>query len=332
MIGGGETFGSSWRNSRLEQLLPVRFAVGGEIQKPAGSFGLRLTREALSHPVFQIADSETQRAAWGELPRFTQYARVEAAKLGAQVWAVNPEDRGPDGSPRVVIAQQRYGAGISVAICMQDFWHWRLAKNSDPQRFDRFWQQLFRYLSEAGGEEVAISFPDQDLRPKTDIGVVIERRRAPENPEGPRSYQVRIEDAEKKCVREERIELAPGRSVEVRFQVETAGVYTVNVGDENHTPQSSRTVEIREANIEFQHAARDMESLRQWADLTGGIAVKVEDCDDVGQLIARIKAQAEPARRTRESRVPAGVNHWVLIVLLVCLCAEWGLRKRRGLP
>jgi len=120
--------------------------------------------------------------------------------------------------------------------------------------------------------------------------------------------------------------------VEVRFQAETAGIYTVKVLEANHTPQASRTVEIREANIEFQHAVRDMENLRQWASLTGGIAVKVEDCDDAGELVAQIKAQAERPSRARHSRMPVGVNYWVLIILLACLCAEWALRKRWGLP
>ena len=357
MIGGAETFGSSWRNSQLEQLLPVRFAAVPPTQESARSlssgrsrprtrpyadsqsvreslrlFGLQLTDAALDHPVFQISDSGTQRAAWVELPRFAQYARVEAAKLGAQVWAVNPDDIGSDGRPRVLIAQQRYGAGISAVICMRDLWHWRLAKNSDPQRFDRFWQQLFRYFSEAAGEEVAIRFPDQDLRPKADIRAIISRRPDPQNPEVARGYQVQIEDAQKKRVKEETIELASGRSVEVRFQAETAGIYTVKVLEANHTPQAGRTVEIREANIEFQHAARDMENLRQWASLTGGIAVKVEDCDDAGKLVAQIKVQAERPSRGRHSRMPVGVNHWVLIVLLACFCAEWALRKRWGLP
>jgi len=142
---------------------------------------------------------------------------------------------------------------------------------------------------------------------------------------------VRIEDAQKKRVKEETIKLMPGRTVEVTFQVETTGIYTVKILDTNHTPQTSRTVEIRETNIEFQHAARDMKNLRQWASLTGGIAVKVEDCD-AGELVAQIKAQAERPSRGRHRRMPVGVNHWVMIALLVCLCAEWALRKRRELP
>ena len=356
MIGGGETFGSAWRNSQLEQLLPVRFATGPLARRSTGSsrrgrsrpaavpytrspspnerlpsFGLQLTEAALGHPVFQIDDSGTQRAAWAKLPRFAHGAHVEEAKLGAQIWAVNADDTGPDGRPRILIAQQRYGAGISAVICMRDIWQWRLAKDSDPQSFDRFWQQFFHYLNEAAGEEVAVRFPDQDLSPGADIHAVIERRPDPQDQGAARSYRVQIEDGHKKRIKAETIELAPGRSVEVTFKAETTGICTVKVLDANHAAQASRSVEIREANIEFQHAARNMESLRQWASLTGGVAVKAEDCDDAGQLIAQFKARAERPSRASDSRMPVGVNHWVLIVLLACLCAEWSLRKQGGL-
>ena len=357
IIGGTETFDSSWKNSRLEQLLPIRFAVVPPVQEPVRSlsggrsqprtgpyadsqsarqsarpFGLQLTNAALDHPVFQISDTGTQHAAWGVLPKFAQYARVGSGKLGAQIWAVNPDDIGPDGRPRILIAQQRYGAGTSAVICIGDLWQWRLSKNSDPQHFDRFWQQLFRYFSDASGEEVAIHFPDQELRPKSEIRAIVERCSDPQNPKAAQSYEVRIEDAQKKRIMEATIELAPSRSIEVRFQVETPGTYTVQVLEPNHTPQASRTVEIREVNMEFQDAARDMENLRQWASLTGGIAVKVEDCDDAGQLIEQIKAQAERPSRGRHSRMPVGMNHWILIALLACLCGEWALRKRWRLP
>jgi uncharacterized membrane protein len=333
MIGGNDAFDSSWQNSRLEEMLPVRFAGGPLAPDSFGSFRLQLTEEALAHPVFQIADSAALRAAWSvKLPMFRGYARVETAKAGAQVWAVHPNSRAPNGQPRILIAEQRYGAGISAVICMENLWSWRLAKASDPQQFDRFWQQLFRYLSEGSSEDLAIRFPDQDLSPKSDIRAVIERRPDPQNPAGVRDYKVRIEDAERKLVKEQAIKLAPVRPVEVTFQVATAGVYTITVLDPSGGPQASRTIEIRDVSIEFQRAARDMETLRQWAGVTGGIAVKAEDCSDAGDLVARIKAQAAHPPRQSQTPLPAGVNRWVLALLLACLCAEWGFRKRWGLP
>jgi len=86
------------------------------------------------------------------LPAFTQYGRVDSAKRGAQVWAVHQTDDGPYGR-RILMHLSAMG-GLSAVICIQNFWRWRLARDSEPKQFDRFWRQLFRFLSEAGRQDV----------------------------------------------------------------------------------------------------------------------------------------------------------------------------------
>ena len=188
LIGGSETFDGSWQRSRLEQLLPVRFAT---IPGPPGAprpFRLRLTEEALRHPVFQINDSGGNRASWGKLPTFLGYGRVDSAKPGAQVWMRHSDDNGPDG-PRILMATQRFGSGLSAVLSVPNLWRWRLDKDSDPRQFDRFWQQLLRYLSEGARENLTIRFPDQELRPHSQIRAVVERRPDPKNAnEGRQAY------------------------------------------------------------------------------------------------------------------------------------------------
>src|SRR5262249_29195342 len=80
MIGGAGTFDSSWQGSRLEQLLPVVFSPGAGVQGLDRPFRLQLTEDALQHPVFQIAENRSARDCWAQLPTFTQYGRVDAAK------------------------------------------------------------------------------------------------------------------------------------------------------------------------------------------------------------------------------------------------------------
>lgn len=332
MIGDAETFGPSWHGSQLEPLLPVRFASSASPRQPPSSFQLRLTEEALTHPVFELGGEGRQGAAWDKLPAFSGYVHPATAKLGARVWAISSDGRGPGRSRCILMAEQRYGAGISAVICIHNFWQWRLAKDGEPQQFDRFWRQLIRYLGEVRREEVEIGFPEQELSPNADIRVTIQRRPDPRFPQAARDYIVRIEDAEKRQVKEHAVSIAPDRAVEVTFRVPASGAYSVSVIGADGVLQATRTVEIREANIEFQRTARDMENLRQWASLTGGIAVKAEDCDDAGELVAQIRTQAKRPSRGRHSGMPVGVNHWVLTALLLCLCAEWALRKRRGLP
>jgi hypothetical protein len=227
------------------------------------------------------------------------------------------------------MASQRYGAGLSSVLCIQNFWRWRLAKDSEPQQFDRFWRQLFRFLSEVGRQEVAIHLADQELRPGADIQVLLEKQPSPQNiTETNRQCFVRVEGPARTVLQEQRLDLEPLRPVDFRFHAATAGVYTVTVTDPLKVPISTRPIEIRDLNVEFQNTARDMENLKQWASVSEGLAFKVEDCPEASDLVAQIKSKIEEVRRGKETRSPAGVNGWVLAFVLACLAGEWVARKK----
>jgi uncharacterized membrane protein len=331
MIGGEGTFDGSWQNSRLEQLLPVVFSSGRGVRGLDRPFRLELNDEALQHPVFQIADNRPARELWAQLPTFTQYGRVDAAKPGAQVWAHHQTDDGPNGR-RILMASQRYGAGISAVLCIQNFWRWRLARDSEPQQFDRFWRQFFRFLSEAGRQDVSIHLADQDLHPRMDVRVVLEKQPNPKNvTEAASSFNVRVEDGRKKLLHEETVQLEALHPVDFSFRAEQPDMYTVTVLDAAKVPVATRPVEIREMNVEFQNTARNMETLQQWAAVSEGFATKVEDCRDAADLVTQIKNRIEQARGGKQSRRPAGVNGWMLALILGSLAGEWILRKNWGL-
>ena len=327
MIGGPATFDSSWQNSRLEQLLPVVFSANPGLQGLDRPFRIQLTEEALQHPVFQISDNRSVREAWTQLPTFTQYGRVDAPKPGAQLWMLHQSDNGPQGR-RILMASQRYGAGLSAVLTIQNFWRWRLARDSDPQQFDRFWRQLFRFLSEVGRQDVAIHLADQDLHPEMDVQVVLEKQPNPKNiTDTNRKFFVRVEGGQK-LLQEQAVELEPLHPVDFKFRAEKAGVYTVTVTDTARVPLSSRPIEIRDINVEFQVTARNMETLRQWAAASDGLAFKVEECPAAADLVAQIRAKVEEVRRGRQQRWPFGVNGWTMLLVLGCLGTEWVLRKR----
>lgn len=331
MIGGPATFDSTWQGSRLEQLLPVVFSGNPGVQGLDRPFRLELTEEALQHPVFQITDDRPARETWAQLPTFTQYGRVDAAKSGAQVWALHQSDEGPHGR-RILMAAQRYGAGLSAVLTIQNFWRWRLAKDADPQQFDRFWRQLFRFLSEVGRQDVSIHLADQELHPQMDVQVVLEKQPNPKNTtDTNRRFFVRVEDSHKALLQEQSVELEPLHPVEMKFHAEKPDVYTVTVLDPLKAPITTRAIEIRDVNVEFQNTARDMESLRQWASVSDGLAVRAEDCPDAHGLVSQIKAKIEEVRRGKQMRRPAGVNAWSMTLVLGCLGGEWLLRKRWGL-
>ncbi len=326
MIGGPDTFNASWQGSRLEQLLPVRFASAGRSTE-GPPFRPEITSAALNHPVFQIGDAGNHGAAWTNLPTFSQYAVVDSVKPGAQVWAVHPSAGRADSGP-VLMACQRYGTGLSAVICVQNFWRWRLAKPSDPQHFDRFWQQLFRHLAEGSRDRVAIVVPDQAMQPGRQIRLVVQRRADPRGSRaGPESCRVLVHDEKNQPVADHVVELRPEASVEVAFPAQRPGLYAASVADAAGNVLANRSLEISSVSAEFNQTARNMETLRQWAALSDGAAVRSEDCSDAGELVREIKARAERPRQDVSHRRPVGVNGWVLALLAGCVCAEWCLRK-----
>jgi hypothetical protein len=230
------------------------------------------------------------------------------------------------------MASQRYGAGLSSVLCIQNFWRWRLAKDSDVATFDRFWRQLFRFLSEVGRQDVSIHLADQELHPQMDVQVVLEKQPNPKNiTDTTRKFFVRVEDGQKNLLQEEAVELEPMRPVDFKFHAEKPDFYSITVCDTLKVPVTSRTVEIRDVNLEFQNTARNMETLRQWASVSDGLAFKVEECPAAADLVAQIKAKIEQVRLGKQIRYPFGVNGLVLTLVLASLTTEWLLRKKWNL-
>ncbi|MBM3882484.1 MAG: hypothetical protein FJ387_22630 [Verrucomicrobia bacterium] len=328
MIGGRATFNAAWQDSRLEHVLPVTFTSLEGVTGLDRPFRLEPTAAALAHPLFALAHDQSPREVWARLPTLTHYGRVEAAKPGAQVWAQHPDDVGPNG-PRILMASQRFGAGRSAVLCVENLWRWRLAREADPAQFDRFWRQLLRFLGEPSRQDVVIQLADQELRPQQDVQLTLERRpQASDLPGAKLGVHLRVEDERQQTVTEQALELPIGQPVNVSFRPPQPGLFAVWVQDPDRMPLASRTVEIREVNVEFQETRRTLETLRQWASLSGGLACKVEECTDPAELVDQVRARVEELRRFNPTRRPAGMNGWILAAILTALAVEWVLRKK----
>ena len=341
MLGGPGTFDASWRNSTLEKLLPVVFDPAPGMTTLEKAFQLRLTPAALRHPVFQIADANLNAAAWAKLPPFLQYGRVAEAKAGATVWAEHGDDLAPDGHKRILMATQRYGAGTSVVLCVENFWRWRLAKDGEPLQFDRFWRQLFRYLGENSRETILIDFTDQQLTLPTTVKATVERQAraadyaATADPAAhakPGPYRVEVHGPTGPTpIYQADLPLEAGAPVPISFRADRPGIYRLSVLDAHGAPAAERSLSLRNDEVEMLHTARDMENLKQWAALTGGLARPAEAPGDLDEMIKVIHGGLERAARSKEARVPFGLNGGMLAVVLTLLCAEWILRKRWNL-
>jgi hypothetical protein len=324
MIGGPQTFNASWRDSRLEELLPVRFAVLPDLGANR-SFSIQPTQLALSHPVFQISDDVPTRTAWRGLPTFSRRAVVEDVKPGAEIWLEST-----DGS--VLMASQRYGNGLASVICMQNLWRWRLDRDSKPKHFDRFWGQLFRFLAEVGREVFTLSPTDSRPAPGDRVELLIDYRAAAgQDTRSQRRVRLRVHDPQQRPILELPIELETDRQVTATFTADTSGLYSATLLGVGEQILASREINVQDRTAELASTSRNMETLRQFAGISGGVALEFESSGDIAQRLQDYLHPDQPPKLELTYALPAGINAWTLAVLLACISAEWFLRKQWGM-
>ena len=150
---------------------------------------------------------------------------------------------------------------------------------------------------------MAIHLADQELHPQMDVEVVLEKQPNPKNiTDTTRKYLPGWRTARKKVLHEEAVELEPLRPVD--FQVSCRKGRGLHHHRHRHlkVPLSTRPVEIRDINVEFQNTARNMETLRQWASVSDGLAFKAEECPDASELVARIQDEGRTGAARQAGR------------------------------
>jgi hypothetical protein len=331
MMGGADTFDSSWRGTRLEQLLPVFLSPHLGMTAQEKPFKMQVLPEALLRPVFSVSETRPARQVWDTLPTFLTYGRFNSGKPGAQILAEHPVDRGPAGR-RILMASQRFGAGITAVLGVQNFWRWRLAADARPDEYDRFWRQLFRYLASADREQVLIQCLDAELKAPMDVRVAVS---APASMTGERANQARkpgwrlsVEDPQGQVLLTQDMAFESQPVTNAVFHAKRAGLYRVAVRNRDGETVSTRALNVPESYVELERTARDMGGLAQWAAAGEGFALKHEDCPPAAELLRRILEAAAKERNRGRERTPILLRWWMLALGGGALVAEWLLRKR----
>jgi len=139
MVAGKRFSPGAWRNTPIEQLLPVEFdavntatATGdGSAEKPVK---LALTTQGRTSTMLRLTDKEEESLAmWKTLPPIYWVAKVSRAKPGAEVLLVDTDPlKASRFGPMPVVAVQQYGLGQALFVGTDNTWRWR--KNV-PTRF-----------------------------------------------------------------------------------------------------------------------------------------------------------------------------------------------------
>ena len=336
MLGGQESF----KNGRYDRtpvgdLLPV-YADEVPPAPPNARYRLALTREGWLEPWVRLrGEEDVERKRLEAMPAFHTLNQVRGIKPGATVLArAAPAD---GGDPVPALVEQRFGQGRVGALLIGDLWRWGLRRPADAEPdMEKAWRQTVRWLvaDVPRRVEVAVAPRPAGADGGSDGTLVLTARvrDAAYAPLDNATVTVRVTgpDGAPLDLTAEPAQGEAGR-YEAAYVPRQPGAYRAQVtatapdGSEAGQVQTGWTSDP--AAEEFHALRPNAELLTRLAEATGGQVVRADELPDfVAGLPTRRAQITEPYIR------PVWHQPWVFALAILCLCAEWGLRRWRGLP
>jgi uncharacterized membrane protein len=317
----------------LEEVLPLDINDrSGGVVAASSSRGLNrvgLTVAGESHPVMQLgATIDDTRRQWDEAPALAATAALGGPRPGATVLAATT---GPGGSPRALVAVQRFGAGRAMAFTGEAAWRWRMMRPSTDRSYDRFWRQAVRWLSVPATDPVTVTVP-----PGATAGDTLTLRVAARNgafePQRDASVVVRVTTPEGRL---EQLPAASGASHDVAapftaaFRPDQSGVYRVTAEAKRGATvigSGSAALLVGGADLEMSDPRLNLQVLGRVTAATGGQVIAATGVESLTELLRdRVPAAVLSVRRDLWH------NGWSFAAIVLLLGAEWVVRRRWGL-
>ena len=332
MLGGPDSFAAGkYDRTPVGDLLPVYLnPIAGALAD--SEYQLVLTREGWLQPWVRLRkteDEENQRLT--EMSTFFTVNRAGGIKPGAVVLS---EVRDSAGNTAPALVAQQFGKGRVGAILIGDLWLWGLRRaDPDPEKNDlaRAWRQTLRWLVADVPGRVDVS-----VRPKEDATSPPSRSAfSSATPSTGRSTTPRS-PSRSRCPSGETLNLdaePDGReagSYAATYVNKQSGAYRVVA---SATAPDGAAVGEREAGWAAQPAADEFSHLQPDRDFLQTIAAKthgeVVNGDRLASFVASLSSRDAPITEPWIS--PLWHQPWYFLMAIVCLTAEWGLRRINGL-
>lgn len=336
MLGGAESFRQGqYQRTPIGDALPVYLDAGPE---PAATTGwrLNLAREGWLEAWARLRENEgDEKTRLQAMPPFEVLNPVRGVKPGASVVATVTDEHGQE---HPALVTQRYGRGRTAALTVGDFWRWGMRDPDSRHDLEKAWRQLARWLvadvpqrvelavepapaEAAGGVRLQVRVRDPEYRPLDEASVMVEVTAV--NPgtnavAGP--LRLRAEPAAGEAGLYEAIYVARGTG-----GYRAAVTVTNTTGAEVGRAEAGWAADL--AAEEFRSLEPDVALLEEIARRTGGEVVPAE------RLAEFLRALPERRAPVMEAwTAPAWHTPWLFGLALACFVAEWGLRRRGGLP
>jgi uncharacterized membrane protein len=290
-----------------------------------------LTPAGRSHSATQIAPTAALSAArWKELPAVSTVNRLGRLKPGATALLTGKavEGRGS----HYLLAFQRFGAGKSVVLPIQDSWIWQMhaLMSVEDQTHETFWRQMMRWLVSGVPGTVTLAASADRVAPKVPVVLRADVHDA--------NY-LRVNNAKVTASivapgaapRDVPMEWTVDRDGEYRasFIPDVAGLYEVRVDARTaDTVVASDTVFVQAAELNTEYFSAEMRAagLKRIADETGGQYYTEETLAKLPEDLTFTKSGATVLQQMDLWDMPA-----IFFLLVALVSTEWAYRKARGL-
>lgn len=332
----------SLMDSVLADILPVELRREAELPSylqggarrgdhPTGmEYRPRLTREGEYSPILRL-DSQAgiNRERWSKLPTLQGVYVAGRPKAGASVLMEHPGLRLQNHS-LPLLSLQRYGAGRSMLLATTSSWRWQMMMPHDDDSHERIWRQTLRWLASDAPQRLSINLDSEHYSVGETVEVrarLLDREFRPDNngllwlhiknPAGDTDEQAMSWVLEK------------DGSYRYSFVVEQEGIYDLSVrapAEVEAELEARAPLLVAPSRREFVRAAMDESLLSRLAASTGG---RFYTAANVHQMVDDITFAPNPYSTMEVHSL------WdqplFLMLLLICLAAEWLLRRVKGL-
>ncbi len=358
MMGGQESFRQGeYDRTPVGELLPID--LHREVPSPNGPVQLSLTREGWLQPWIRLrSDEEAEKQRVTHMPGFITINASDTIRPGAVIMAKVTDNSGTE-YPALVT--QRFGRGRAAALCIGDFWRWRMnegrrrlndfslqardpasvplapgdAPEEDLNDHARACRQMVRWLVGDVPQRLNVSILPE---PALGLGTVrliadLKGRDFEVREDASVTFRVTRPDGEEVEVMGEPSEDTIGRFEVVMSSIEP-GPYTASVTAMVNEPDKEPETLNASVGWASQPDQEEMAAvtvnekfLADVAKATGGRVIQLNELDSFVDDLAHSDAPLVEVWSW-----PIWHQWWVFGTAVVCFVTDWTLRRRQGLP
>lgn len=358
MMGGQESFRQGeYDRTPVGQMLPLD--LHSRSQPFSGPASFSLTRDGWLQPWIRLRDNEeAEGVRIAAMPKFVTLNSGANVRPGAIVMASVSDETGTE-FPALVT--QRFGRGRSAALCVGDFWRWRMNEGRrrlsefspslvDPDKSPimpgqqpeedlndhaRACRQMVRWLVADVPERLSV-------RAQSDVGrgpgvmllhADVRHKDFDVCDDADVSFEIIRPDGEALQVTGEPSDEIPGRFQAVVSALDS-GRWRAKVKATVQADDEEAEVLVAETGWASQPDQLEMQSvevnetfLEQVATETGGQLIPLEELDD---FVAGLSFRDAPLVERQTSQI--WNQWWVFVIAVGCFGIDWTIRRRQGLP